>query len=223
MQPYQAASEKIRRHGELPIEALKTGASIAASAASAPIGALKTGASIAAGGIALKRILPLLSKYIPQDLAIKGLNKLSPHFGNFINKSLQEGASFDTIRDFLRGKAEGEQQKPAQETRNVIEQYSPDLHQFIASEVSAGRPVLEAGALAQANPKFKTTIKQIEKDNKANWSAILQSIYGGGQYGEAVNPQQVEQSQAQSMAAPQAVQGNNDAALMAALDKILKM
>ena len=48
MQPYQEASREIRRQGEFPIRAIKTGASIAATA---------TG-----GGLALSKVMPILKQ-----------------------------------------------------------------------------------------------------------------------------------------------------------------
>jgi len=158
----------------------------------------KTALGLATGGAGAalsSRILPFMSQYIPKDLALKGISKVSPTIGNFLQSGLNNGLTlkdgFDFVKDNLMSSEE--KKEPAKENRNVIEQYSPELHQFIANEVSGGRPVIEAGALAQANPKFKAAIKQIEKDHKTNWSAILQSIYGGGQYGGPVNPPQAQQ------------------------------
>lgn len=96
MQPYQQANKEIRRQGELPLKTLATAGSFGASAL---------------GGIALGRVLPFLSKFIPQDLAIKGLSKIDPRFGKFINKALSEGKSFEEIKDFIRNKASPEESK----------------------------------------------------------------------------------------------------------------
>lgn len=103
-------------------------------------------------------------------------------------------------------------QRPA-ENRNIIEMYSPELHEFLMNEIQQGRPPLEAGALAQFQDKFKRIIQKLEKDHKTNFSSILQAIYGGGQYGGSVNPQQEQQQQTQ-----QGQPSQTNQALMKALE-----
>ena len=170
MQPYQEASQEIRRQGELPGKALKTVGSLAATAGSAY-----------AGGSILGRVVPFLNKYIPEDLAIKGLSKIDPRFGTFIKKALSAGKSFDEVKEFITGKAEeGERSEKAKESRNIIEQESPELHQFIDQEVKNGREVIQAGALAQNDKRFKSIIDKLTKQHKTPWSSILRSIYGMG-------------------------------------------
>ncbi len=71
-----------------------------------------------------------------------------------------------------------QEQKPIQQNQNPIAQYSDQLHSFIEDLISKGRSPLEAGALAQLEPKFKSVISKMEKDYKTPWSAILQSTYG---------------------------------------------
>ncbi len=172
MQPYQEASEEIKRQGGLPFKLAKNVGSVASTAATAYL-----------GGAAASRVLPFLNKYIPEDLAIKGLNKIDPRFGKFINKALSSGQSFDNVKNFISEKIEDTQKKEVEKTRakdqrNIIEQYSPELHDFLKNQISAGRPALEAGALAQSQDKFKKIIKKLSEDHKTDFSAILQSIYG---------------------------------------------
>ncbi len=99
MQPYQKANEKIREQGEAPLKLLKGAGKIAQFG----IGG--------AGAVALGRVLPFLSKYIPQSLAIKGLSKVNPGYGTFINKALDAGKSFDEIKEFIRNKFIGNEQE----------------------------------------------------------------------------------------------------------------
>jgi hypothetical protein len=100
MQPYQKAGEEFKRQSELPLKALKTVGSIAGTAASAY-----------AGGNIIGKVLPFLNRYIPEDLAIKGLSKIDPRFGKFINKALSAGKSFDEIKDFIKEKIETQEQE----------------------------------------------------------------------------------------------------------------
>jgi len=184
MQPYQEASEEIRRAGDRPANLIKKGASLGLHAASAY-----------AGGATASKILPFLSNYIPQSLAIKGLSKIDSRWGKFITAALDEGYDFDEVKDFIKKKAEGKKEEPQEqpkENRNIIEQYSPELHQFIDQEVRKGRPLIQAGAVAQNNPKFAQVIDKLQKDHKTPWSNILQSIYGGAlqDQGQQQQPQQ---------------------------------
>ena len=192
MQPYQEASEEIRRRGEMPARALKKAASAIPSVVSA-----------FAGGAAISRVLPFLSKYIPQDLAVKGLSKIDPRFGKFVEKSLAGGSSFDEVRDFIKDKAEGpKSEENTNQNRNIVEQYSPELHQFIMDEIQKGRSPLEAAARATLGKKgesdFKKVIEKMVRDHKTPWSAIIETVYGGqGQKNNPQNPQMNQQKQQQ--------------------------
>jgi len=164
MEPYQRAGEETRRQGEAPLRLAKTGLSIAGSAL---------------GGAAIGRVMPLLNELIPQSLAIKGLSKIDSRFGKFINTVLDNGGSFDEAKNFIKEKAESSQPKPDQ--RSILEQYSPELFQFIQQQIQGGRPPLEAGALAQSSGKYKKEIDKMTKDHKTPFSSILESIFGTGQ------------------------------------------
>lgn len=137
------------------------------------------------------RVLPFLSTFIPKDLAMKGLSKVAPKVADFLKRgqsmglNVEEGIQF--IRDSIKPK-EGKQPDKAKDNRNIIEQYSPELHQFIAQQVNSGRPPIEAAAIAQNDKRFSEVIKKLSKDHKTPWSSIIDSVYGTGQYGGAVNP-----------------------------------
>jgi len=210
MQPYQEASQEIRRQGELPLKTAQTLGSIGASAATAYLG----------GGV-INSVLPFLSKYIPDDLAIKGLSKIDPRYGKFIDKALSAGKSIEEIKSFIgdkiQGKTEGE--KPP-EQRSIIEQYSPELFQFLKGEIEKGRAPLEAGAIAQSQESFKNIIKKMSEDHNAPFSSILESVFGGAQQPKKISSQ-TQQTSLQNQS--QNRQINGDQALLSALDKMLKI
>jgi hypothetical protein len=186
-------------------------------------GGLQTAATFgtaALGKNAILKVLPFLSEYIPEDLSLKGISKVVPKLGDFLKNGMNQGLSLKSGLDFLKKEIsnmkeetkEPEKKEQPKENRNIIEQYSPELHEFIKNEVTKGRPVIEAGALAQNNQKYKNIIKKIEGDHKTNWSAILESIYGGGQYSRTVNPPQTQNNPQQA--------GQGQQALMAIMQKI---
>jgi hypothetical protein len=188
MQPYQAAAEKQRENTEFPLRTLAKGAKVAGSA------------------LIASKVLPFLSPYIPENLAIKGLSKIDSRLGKFATAAMTAGANWDETKEFIRGKVTGEEE-PTQENRSIIEQYSPELFSFLKDQVSNGRNPLEAGAIAQNNDKFKGVIKKLENDHKTNWSSILQSVFGSGQEAQPEQQQAPQgQPQAQGGVDPQLAQ-----------------
>ncbi len=173
-------------------------------------GALKTGAAIGMGALS-SRIAPFLSSYVPMDLAIKGISKISPELGKFLSRGLsmgldaQEGLNF--IKENMGPKEEKKQESAAKENRNIIEQYSPELHQFIDQEIKSGRPAMHAGALAQNDRRFSNVIKKMVKDHKTPWSNILQSVYGqqGQPQGQAASAEQQAPNQSQQQPTTQGI------------------
>lgn len=148
----------------------------------APFNALKTGVSLAAGAGIVNKIAPFLSKFLPENLAIKGLNKLDSRFGKFINNCLKNGYNFDEVRDFIGDKV-SEEEEPAKQNGNIIQQYSPELNQFMDQEIKKGRKPIEAGAIAQNDKRFSNIIEKLSKDHKTPWSSIIESIFGKGDTG----------------------------------------
>lgn len=178
MQPYQKASNSIIEAQERPMKALSGAASMAIS-----------------------RVMPFLNNYVPMKLALSGLNKVDPRWGKFFKQATDEGYDEEEVRGFLKDKIENgikgetENQEQSKENRNIIEQYSPELHQFIDQEVRKGRPLIQAGALAQNDKRFADIIDKIQKQHKTPWSQILQSIYGGALQEQPQDQGQMQQPQ----------------------------
>jgi hypothetical protein len=212
MQPYQAASDAIKRQKDEPGELLKKAA--------------VAGAGLAAAGPLAARILPLLSEFIPAGLAAKGLSKVDPRLGKFIQGATDNGYPIGEAIGYLKDKFSGasEKQEPAKENRNILEQYSPELYQLILGLVQNGQSPIAAATAAAKSGKYSKEIAQIQKDHKTGLGAIVQSIFGGGQMAQqqqskaAVYPQQSQQQQQQAQGG-----ANSDQALLAALEKILTM
>lgn len=174
--------------------------------------ALQVGTTAAGFGLSSK-ILPFLSELIPADLALKGINKISPAVGSFLKKGMSNGLDLKEGFDFLKEKFQPKAE-PAKQDRNIIQQYSPELFQFIDGKIKEGLSPLQAGAVASSQKQFQDVIKKMKKDHKADFADILQTVFG-----TAEQPQ----SQMQQPPQGQPQQGNVDAQLMAAFDKILKM
>jgi hypothetical protein len=166
---------------------------------------LKKGAKIALAS----SVAPFLSSYIPTDLAVKGISKLSTKLGDFLKAGISAGLDPKEGLNYIKNQIDTEESSKANMERNIIQQYSPELFEFINSEIQKGRSPLEAGALAQVNSKFKNIIKKMTDDHKTPFSSILQTVFGQGvQQGQSGQPQQG---------------GGSDDQLISALQNILQM
>lgn len=213
MEPYEKASERLRKSGET---AVNIGKNIGLTALG--------GGTAIIGTQAVSKLIPgimaFVNKYVPENLAIKGLEKLDPRFGKLIQGAMGDGYTFDDIKNFLGEKIEKSQEP--QDNRNVIEQHSPELNTFLSEKIKGGEDPIRAAALAlfeKGNP-FERVIRKIEKEHKTNWSALVQSIYGGGQ-GQGQPPvQQLQQQALQSQPMQPQGQGQGAQSLKAILQRI---
>lgn len=172
MDPYERTVEEMKRQSEGPKRfaknAIGIGASLAGAATFSPL---------------LARVAPMLSQYIPENLAIKGLSKISPKLGKFVNNALNSGYDFKEVKGFL-GEQVNESQETAKDNKNLIEQVSPELHQFILERIRNGHSPIQAGALASLKgSKFTPTIEKLKKEHKTGWGDIVEMIYGKGEKG----------------------------------------
>lgn len=220
MQPYQSASQEIRRRDQAPSNALKKGGALALQAGSAY-----------AGGATLSKVLPFLSSYIPQSLAIKGLSKVDPRFGKFITQAMDQGSSFDEVKEFIKDKAQGNPQVKEQQEEgdeDIILKFSPKLSKLVTKLVEAGHPIEEVEQIARSpGQRSAKDVEHMEKSLGMTFYDILRSVFGG----VARNPPQgQQQQQPQQQMAPQQQmqqgqpqaqgQGQGQAALMAILQKL---
>ncbi len=157
----------------------------------------------AIGGSLTGKIMPFLNQYIPAGLAMKGINKVSPKLGSFLKKGQEMGLNLEEGLSFLKDKLSNSKTDNFQtkENGNIIQQYSPELHQFLDQEIKNGRSPIEAGAIAQMNKKFSDVIKKLSKDHKTDWSSIIQSVFGNGQTAQPSqqSAQQPPQQQGQGL------------------------
>lgn len=168
--PSERAAQQEIRQSERPKRALGQVANAGASLA-----------GIAGGSALISRILPLLSKLIPSDMAAKGLAKVSPRLEKFFRGITSTGYTIDDGLDHLRSQFTPNDSEPEKQPQ----QGSEGLNNFISD---------------------------------------LQSRLDSNYPQEKQQNQPMQQSPQQNQQQPQQQQNENtDAALLAALDKILKM
>jgi hypothetical protein len=179
------------------------------------------------------RALPFLNEYIPTDLAMKGLQKVSPQIASFLKKGQSAGLDIKEGMQYVKDKLmpkEEEKQEAQQDKRNLIEKHSPELHQFISQHIKKGKSHKEAGALARigtGGKSFDKVIDKLTKEHKTTWEDILESVYGGAKSANsagnvAQNPADMTgNAQQQQQGQPQQGQsGPGQQALMDVLNRI---
>lgn len=180
MQPYQEASQSILSQKDEYGNLLKKGAGI--------------GLSLVGGGAVLKRIVPLLSKLVPSGMAAKGLAKIDPRFGKFVQGAMDTGYTQEDALNFLREKLEESPEREIETGPKVKPPSSKDKG--------------EAVKKFNEHKKKNSIVDELHQQ--------FQQQYGGQQMQQPVQPQQPDQPQ-------QGQQGNSDEMLLAALQKILQM
>lgn len=178
------------------------------------------GRSFQAASAIATRAMPFLNAYIPAKLAIAGLNKIDGRLGKMFGEAEKLGYGIGEIKSFLTEKLsspEKQQQNRPQSDRNIIQQYSPELHEFITTEVKRGRTPLQAGAMASNLDDFKNIIQTLTKDHKTPWSNIIETTYGVGSTPQDQRNERIEEGFASDNAGNA---GKGQQALMAILQKI---
>lgn len=203
MQPYQEAEQEIRRQAQAPKKSL---------------GAAATVAGTLAGGSALaSRILPLLNAYVPGEIMRKGIAKVSPRIGKFIDGAINNGYGLDEVRDFIKEKFEPEEEKeetqehPILQEARIFSDNFPDLAQAVANLMKSGRTPQEAADIISKS--LGPRVKEAEKKIGKKFIDFINDIFGAQQQG--MQPQQQSQPLSQGQEnGPQSAQGQVDPQLM---------
>lgn len=196
------------------------------------VSAVASAAVGAASPAIASRVMPFLNQYIPATLAMKGISKVSPKLGAFLQRGqdmgldLEEGLSF--IKDNF-SKSETKSKADLQGS-NLIDQYDPELTTYLKEKIRKGMPLLEAGKKALGHDRFKKAVDKMTKEHKAPWESILEAVFGStaNQQTSQQPTQQIAQPQTQNL--PQVAQQNQVAqqqapgagqqALMSAIQKL---
>lgn len=202
----QANMERERRSGDN----IKRGISSAVS----------LGGAIAGAG-AFTKVLPFLSEHIPLDMAIKGISKVSPKVGDFLRRGQESGLDLKEGLEFIKEKISGNKQNLPEE-KNAIQMHSQKLFDLVEEMINQGASPMEAASKVSSDKNSQSIIKQMEKEYKADWYSIVESIFGKGDTAKRQQAQQAphpnsargqqlsrEAQQGQPTAQPQNQQGGN--------------
>jgi hypothetical protein len=190
-------------------------------------GFIKKGIGLAAGTAGFSgasRILPFLNELVPTELAIKGLKKVDPRIGEFVEKTVQNGFSTNNVLDFLRDQfVKPPEQNPPQETTQqkehpilkeakVFEANYPELAQALMRTMQNGQSAEAAAAILKQSTPFSKSIKKFEKEIGKNFVDFVVDLMGN----QNQSMQQPQANQVQQQVQPQAQQqsGGVDPQLM---------
>lgn len=147
-QPYQQAGEEIKRQNRVAGDLVKGAATVA-------LGGAKYVVATAIGG----KILSFLNKYIPTDMAIKGISKVSKETGKFIKSSIAQGHPAEEVLDFVKEKISPKEEK-RQETLKGFNQKikNPGLAQQETQRFQ--QQYGQQGQTQQGNPQARDQLLQ---------------------------------------------------------------
>ena len=210
MQPYEEAAEERRRNAEGNVKtALNVASAIPYAGSAFVLGK--------AGNEIIKRIKPFLNEYIPQSLAMKGLNKINSGFGKFFNKAMDDGYDFSEVKEFIKSKLPS---KEDGKENNIIHQYSPDLDLYMKERISKGLSPIMAAGTAMFEKKFKEAINKMTKDHKSDWASIVRSVYGDQ---EEVYPDQRVANEGPTMSAEEIIAQTSPEQMSPGMQKLAQL
>lgn len=188
-------------------------------------GAVSTAAGLGLGTLGAglsSKILPFLNDYIPASLALKGIQKVAPKFGQALSNGVEQGLDLKEGLNYLKDAFSNSEKK------TTLEKYSPEMFQAIKEFVkSTGKsPRMAILHFLQRNPSYKDIVKKMEKDVGKDMFDIAEEAFKTSPSQQQTN-QMPQQGQQLPQQIPQAQQGQQssgvDQALLAAFDKIMKM
>jgi hypothetical protein len=154
---------------------------------------------------AASKIFPFLNDFIPVDLAVKGISKISPELGKFLKKGQSMGLDLKQGLDFLKNKL-----SPQQTQSNPIQEFEtnyPDLAQALSGYINQGQTPQAAAAILKTSSAFGKKIKDLEKNIGKNFVDYVLELFGSPQQSQIKSTQtQVStpsQQQQQSVPNPQ--------------------
>lgn len=114
--------------------------------------ALSIATAVSGYGIAHK-ILPFLSNYIPSELAVKGISKISPKIGNFLKRGMESGLNvkdgLDFLREGLNGKEEKQKEDPYKPLLGKLGQMKDRLSNLESEFDQGQKPISNSSAKDQ--------------------------------------------------------------------------
>ena len=121
------------------------------------------------------RILPLLNEYIPEEMALRGISKISPKMGSFLQNGLAAGLPLSAGLNFIREKLSKSPKSKMDKTLRPDEQSSQSrieanerqnegiktVAKLGAGAVAGGLGSALASSVLSGNPKTQNSLSQM--------------------------------------------------------------
>lgn len=147
---------------------------------------VKTAANLGltAAGLGLtSRLMPFLNEHIPVDLAVKGISKLSPKLGEFLQKGASMGLNVEEGLQFIKDKLQPPKEEAEKDNKpqqlNELGQFSPELQTYIEQQIQGGKSPDHAAALAMNQPEFSDLTTGIQKKVNMPFTKFVRELYEG--------------------------------------------
>lgn len=164
-------------------------------------------ASTAVGVGAASKVLPFLSDLIPADLAMKGINKISPKIGQFLQKGKAMGLDLKQGFQFIKDNIGATESK-----KNPLKEFEtnhPEIFRAINGYINKGQPPQSAAAILKNSAPFAKSIKKLEKDVGKNFVDYILELFGNKNQSTTQNqPSQQQNALTQESMNPQGSQPN---------------
>ncbi len=170
----------------------------------------------AAAGIAgASRIMPFLNSIIPQSIALKGLKKVAPKIGQFIDKTMENGFSADNVLGFLRDQFSSKEEKISpkteenpqnqpenknQESAQDFENNYPMLAKALMETIQQGKNPQEAAKILKSSTALGSQVRDLEKQKGKKFEDYVIEMLGNAQ--KSMGQQGQQQAQPEHMQQP---------------------
>lgn len=158
-------------------------------------GVAKTAAA-AGMGVAGSRLLPLLGEFVPMELAMKGINKIAPKVGDFLQRGQKAGLDLRDGFDFIKNQIEksSERKEERESKSNPFQNFEnefPRLSEALNKIVEQGQPAEAAAAILKNASWAKSDINKLEKNVGKNFVDFVKEMFGSPQNQTVRQPQQM--------------------------------
>lgn len=159
--------------------------------------------AVAAGmGVAGSRLLPLLGEFVPMELAMKGINKIAPKVGDFLQRGQKAGLDLRDGLDFLKNQIERSAERKEESKINPFQNFEnefPRLSEALNRIVEQGQPAEAAAAILKNASWAKSDINKLEKNVGKNFVDFVKEMFGSPQNQTIKQPQQMSSQVMQEM------------------------
>jgi len=164
------------------------------------LGAAGTFALGAGYGKIAQKVLPYLSEALPLNVALDGIDKISPKIGSFLRRGQKMGLDIQEGMDFVKDKlTEKEEPKYQSIFKKLIGDIDVEaLDEGVKKELSFLKMItdqLESKGKTEKDPEIKKVAQKIKKALKGKSGLVMQEMARSMDFSNEIRDQQGQQPQ----------------------------